>query len=833
MQSNPEENDTPTGLEWMLHNPAVGEADLLQAVLEAHGAELASFARLLDEELPAPGSPLNPHPPAPAPAWEQARQVVRELAAHRDRVSPGGGLRLHLFARLAARFAARARPRRSGEVSERLALTLVHGYGFSVGEAAAVLARPGGELAALVRPARLRAYAEGYPGRSPALLHPEIVDALSAGERGEAKEISAALDDHLQTCPACREYAAHLADLEAGLSARWAPPPVEAAPGLPGRVEGKSAGRRVFWKEMGLVVGLLALLIFAGSRLGVLEPQDARLLGQAAQASPTPSPSPSPSPARAAGPTRMPTPDWGGVENQDYFLFTSQFETGTPLEGLVGGLGVTVEEIRQLNNLRPGEPVVAWQDFYLAARRSSGSFDLQPPATRLRLPPLTAASTLEEVVERIRLVGELAPPFWSDSVFFPGGLPSFTGPPLEYQRLQNWAGSPQHMLIVLERGQAGEVETTRAFFVGGFGFILQPDDPQIRGFHVPVEVEPSFFLFFMGRTTDLLEDADLALSGPDRVAGRDTLGLVVSHPEMGRLHLQVDAHTGLILRLEALPPTEEAGPQRLLFRLETLQVVYNPTLPDDLFFPPLSPYQELASGPHGRPLGEAGELDWLSLLGKTPLPVNGGGEALSYPVADLSFQRLELSGPIQVFAGQTYLGEFNPGAQALHGCTRSPQGDRALLSLSRGAFFPDSSALYLLELRPFSASLITEHTYGQVTGIFSPDGSTLAYTSCATQCRLYLRHIESGAVTSTSLSRPNQWSGSLLLIWSPDQKQIAVLEGDRLAERNLTLVDVELGEKIFTGSYSWESGEISPAGSPLELWDPPFQPPSTISNPDC
>jgi DNA-directed RNA polymerase specialized sigma24 family protein len=840
---DPEKTNTANnGLEWMLQNTSVDDSSLTAALVSSYYQQIYSLAyHLLDKQ--------------PDSAEKAAREAIAAAVRERHCLSIETSLRAWLFAYIYRRgrqandrpflksinlpFFPRSKTGRGfyqeGELEGvpskyAFALALNDVYDFSLSEAAFVQEISTKAARERLIAARAAAYNHFYPEKLSPVDHLGYIDLLYRGAENIDYAESGEVQDQLTDCPVCQGYAERLPDLARRLtsaadraSQQVPTQDLEAASqALMSQIGLSQKSRRssLPYKEIGLVGAIVITLLLFGNWLELFTPPDAHPTLTQAAFTPTHTPQ-----ANTLSPVFL-----EGEEGLDYFYFTYpsfQVDTHETLETLSEKTGLAPDDIRYLNGIEPGrDATFRGREIKLAALRDSGWFDPPPRSTqRFLAPPLTASSSVDQVLDRVRESEAYWQTMWGEYMYLFYPFPGYLALPEIGSLFQYWfAGSD---LSAFTAAGPGEAEVFTGFQAGSWAF--HSDAGGYRG-----QWQSKRIWGFLPLFGDDLEDSfgrmDFQVGKTGAVAGRETVSLLGEIDDgFGILELWVDALTGVILGFDL----NSTGEEIIKVSLRANRIEYDVQLPPGLFYPPTSPLEGLSSGYRADPIDDPGliPIDWTSI----GLPEYI--ETLKPPPPDLDiarssilFQNRDLSeSSVEIFAGGYYLGslELPPNLRA---CQRSPDGMNAILTFIPSAlFFSEGMEHYLINLSTLEMMKIAEvQEYQGVRFAFSPDNTRLANLTCAFPCLLFIVDLETGE--SRKIGRDYTYSNALNLAWSPDGGQIAFMFSDNPSYGQVFVLDVETGEEIFSSNYHVLNETILTPGSPTEKWGVPY-PPEEINFP--
>lgn len=376
------------------------------------------------------------------------------------------------------------------------------------------------------------------------------------------------LERGLENCDSCRRYAWLLQEEETRWSERLPQVPDIVGRGLEkahsrlqafinkknGRARGKTPVR-----EMLLVGGLLAVLVFFGVSLDLFESFDAR---------------PSPTPIPTAGPPPDPPPPLilEGEEGASYFYYTYDRDRET-VEQIADFAGISVEAVEYINL---GINYGSRSSIRLVAFRSDDRF--QPSGAPPPIPtsaPLTASSPLAEVIARGAEGGGFGPNYMLSSIYIEYGKPGYSGTPAVYLSLVGSAG-PEHWVLIRESyREKNTLSVIRA------GDILFSKSDQREWFGTEVTEWHSDLRETFASGVELPQDGSARVADEGIVAGRPAV-LVEWADGDGLERFWVDAATGHVLRYEVYGGSGGDTPLAL-YLITSLHL--GEDLPDWLFYP--------------------------------------------------------------------------------------------------------------------------------------------------------------------------------------------------------------------------------------------------------
>ncbi len=547
------------------------------------------------------------------------------------------------------------------------------------------------------------------------------------------------------------------------------------------------------------------------------------------------------------------------------YNYTYRLQSGDTLESVAQNAGLSVEQVRYLNGLLPGQQPSKGTLLKLVALRPPWWQSLLPQFSDPLPPPLTLRSTPAEIRKRIENSASFWRSLWVDAAYISYGPPGYLAPPVGVIHLQVWLRRPdQGLLLEAGRGSAGGVNI---YTVDGNRYFTH-DIYNVSTYtqFIPnnEQGKPAQYLPF-ARQEIPAEDV-LQVVGAETVAGRQALVVDEYNSNHVRLaRLWVDTHQGLILADRQFAPVLSGSDQQPVIQdLVAYQVRYDPSIDDTLFDPghaltsmakdasgvpasgrdpilffaapalkfapnPSAVPEELTSPPPGfDPLHSQLTLHLQALPGDDPFQAGCDPTFQSTCVPKDYGSPLQRS--VQVFAGGYYLGDFiiptEGGAPRVIACSRSPDGSRVAFN----AYTRLGARLYWFDLADpgqLHSPDINDLYYSQLA--FSPDSRQIAFS---------LNHWEGGSslplVALLDLNTGHMEELPALVgesyvsqvLWSPDGSRLAVIAYSSRAGVNASLYvfDPAAQSIIYSGPY--DPSQNAAPGAPLQAWNGAFNPPA-------
>ncbi|RPI35131.1 MAG: LysM peptidoglycan-binding domain-containing protein [Chloroflexota bacterium] len=635
------------------------------------------------------------------------------------------------------------------------------------------------------------------------------------------------LKQHLSACHHCRSAAEALLNFESALeqtlNSKWPDPGLSAGRVQAlvleaiSRVETRLVHKRfsVSLKETVLVVFFLTLVFGMAKVANIFKPE-----------------------AVAPAPTRTPTQTPIGLAALKPGSFTYHYyiQPGDTLNLIAEKARVPVEAIRSLNPYSSRAPLSEGSVLILPS--PSRLFSVEPPKPGTEappLPPLTLESSMEEIMQRIEVSGQLDRSLWVDIWSVQYGPPGYIGPPVQYSQQQIWYRPPSWTRIVMGSGQL----TSSAYIINGIVFWKNSDTDEIYG-QFDGEIQLDYILQQLAPIALRTEDGTIQVAGMDEVVGRPTLVLDWTPRDGERLiKVWVDTVLGLTLRVQQFSTEDLEFP---VYERTVVSLADGIPLSPDIFDPSNRDSQQLGIEETLMSVQDSQPEIILEALpglagGRRPPPIkfppNWFDPVQSEILLDWTGYISQTSGAnsifnIGVYADEYFLGfleleypRTGPGQgenMFMDSCNRSPDGRFVvfLAGRSNDPFSELPKLVYWFDLsKPLQLNRDANTLmYGANDFAISPD-NRMAYWSCSYQCGLYQLNLETG-VTSKIM----EYGGYLSNIaWSPVGNFLAVLgySGTDWAHYKIMVIDVDLGEIVYEGPYDVGKMEVPP-DSPTNTW---------------
>lgn len=539
-----------------------------------------------------------------------------------------------------------------------------------------------------------------------------------------------------------------------------------------------------------------------------------------------------------------------------------QVRPGDTWNSIAAQLGSTVAELLRLNRIPPGSRPDPAEPLLIPGILTPGPrIEPTPLPEEEELPPLTVASTYEEIVARAEqyLNGRIKT-LWIDQWMRMYGPQGYAGPPQEY-RIQVWISMENNHFLFLA-GPASEKPAEVMLGLGEQGYRALPGEG-IPWFTDPGSEEAlmrsgmilllnyAFASISLRSGTDFPEFQlqEYEVSQGPQVAGRDTLRLDLSGVPSGQEGtFFVDTQTGLVLGQNILSTSQQRS-MRLESRVGGFET--NVPFPQDLMDPWLPWRGSYARDASGAP--EAGDRRPEEVFSSwdaheagtagTPGSIFPGEAVSESALADnrrLTFvtgDPYNLFDPdnpgdyqmVDILAGKTLLGSVPMPNPINIICARSPDGNFLAYANSWPEDYTVDGELNWVRLDD-TITVFQPLPGRKAKGFsFSPDNRHLAVIlpdagrsvfSVERDWGLYIVDTTSGGarkIATLDSETPPIWNsdGSLLAIMSPGYR--------RYFSNKIYVMDSENGEYVYTGEpvqdpNTWQFS--LPKSWPYPDWEP-------------
>jgi DNA-directed RNA polymerase specialized sigma24 family protein len=720
---------------------------------------------------------------------------------------------------------------------QRVVLALRYGQALALEDISAILDAPLTRVQIDLKSARkavqgidVNASRQRSRTEEPGVVHTAMLEVIEQSADGLLEDSQGAvLERHLGECPACREKATALLELEdhlrAGISEL-----LEASQVTDERESLANQSltllphlqrtRHFSISTRQLLYTILLVAALTGLSWRFVWPQFF--------------PAQPPHTPTAPPPTGTPDP-WAGYHK--FELMTLPEDT---LESLAEATGLSVVDILALNNFSPETNLSPGRDITLALPEEA----FIPPQDHagIVLPPrLTVDADSMAIRQRLAQAGELFNTLWGDYLFVFYGPSGYSGLPYLEFRSQSWVMQAGYA-VQLTGNASGEYATdfyVEHYLPFGINFYHAPfERPSARR----VSDQADGFLFMILPFTwfgGAEDQIDLQVIGADQVLGRPAL--VVDWPFETPRHTRrmwVDAELGLILRQRIYAIQGEQW--TTIFEMGFTDLILDEDLPKEIFSPFKFNPDWFVVDQNGQPLPEdqqARPFPWSIPLERRPKerlsPPPGFDPSQEILTLQWPHQPLEgWDGRVEVFAGQYYLGSLraredatsyssqsNLESMPFNVCTRSPDG--RLVALSITLPLSRSSKLLWFDMEnPDSAHEAPISNEASNEFVFDPSSRYLAYYGCTNDgCGIQL--IDTYTKKTSMLLRTGRGAPSSLT-WSPDGRYLAMI-GFTLQStmRKIIVVDRSNGSLVYQGDFPWTNTQV-PEDSPTLTWGRPF-----------
>lgn len=495
------------------------------------------------------------------------------------------------------------------------------------------------------------------------------------------------------------------------------------------------------------------------------------------------------------GPTPVPT----GVFYDD--------NSGERLSAIADELGISLNDLRALNRIPPGEESYFGQRLLIP-----GAIHLYPSPTATPVPsipqiaPITDPFSINDLLHRIQLKWVFYQTLWFEAQVLDYGPVGYIGPP-RIQRVQAWLGQDQS--LVLFGSPDGEVREVW----------LSPSRGAKTHLAKPFEGQPWFFLpWFSGRerlddqVADSIEDLtmlfenlvdpnilpeghNLVAADKEFIANRDALVMDLTDDENQKVaRFWFDDRTGLMLGKIFY---SEEEPQTPTHGFLMTRVAFDVDFPQDLFDPRLPWRGGFAIDQSGAPIPRDAS-SWVENPGRERLEIVGPPFNFDPSNSRLSFQLPDSGGPIELFADEYYLGDIYLGVNPWKlNCTRSPDGMWIAYTSEQSRDTDTINGLfsiYILEPLENSSIYLSGTQVQQLA--FSPDSRYLAVFAYNDQQvdfqegSIYIIDLKTGDARSIiDLAETSH------LVWHPEGDRLAVIARPKpdAFEDHMMVIDTRTG----------------------------------------
>jgi DNA-directed RNA polymerase specialized sigma24 family protein len=715
---------------------------------------------------------------------------------------------------------------------ERVTLALRYGQGLTLDEIAVILDMPRTRARIFLKTARLacldnrRFSASSLPvAENDLVIHTAFLEMIVEAADGVLEADShESLERHLGECQACRNHSVQLAEGEAFLRKEFSRLGGGGPSGEHRNLvieclklvdQRKRLGRLTLSIRQYLYIAVLVAIL-----VGVLWRQLLPIEKTVA-----------PIPRSTAIPHRPTSDPWEG-----YLKFTYYVSPEDSLEILAERLGLTVEDIRELNFMSEGSSLQPGREMVLYLPESSFIAPSHQPALNLP-PPLTTHSDTTSILERMASSRDLVGKLWGDYAYILYGPPGYIGPPFIESRMQVWWQQDGHMVMVSGSGTSPTNEVMTQYSTpAGITITWDRSSDRYWGFSNQGEPFLDYFLNPLSLMGFEMNKASLKVVGSDHILGRPTVVVDWTQADgMYNARVWIDAERGLVLRLRLF---EDNSMQVALLDFGFRDLAMDVDLPADIFSPLRFAPGVFSVDLSGQPIPDGSPTKtplWALSPDRRPRERNMPPDtfdparellALQWPFEGIGSSLVE----VDVFAGEYYMGSFHIAGNdndsiPFSSCTRSPDGQLVAISVA-----PSSSVeprIYWFHLaNPGNIGFVTSTLDTVSEFAFDPSSRYLAYYGCESgDCGIQIFNIYTGTNRMVYISK-QAWPFSLA--WSPDGQYLAFLGNDqRSTMRKIFVARVSNGKIVYESEYSWDASVVPP-DSPTHSWGMPFPAEETI-----
>ncbi len=413
---------------------------------------------------------------------------------------------------------------------------------------------------------------------------------------------------------------------------------------------------------------------------------------------------------------------------------------------------------------------------------------ITPAPTPTTVPPaLTLDAPEDQVRDRLMHSRDTWQNLWAEALIYDYGPVGYVGPP-EIQREQIWFNQPDHIVIL--SGPAGKRSTRLFYQEGGVRYVRDFGEGTFRQLGQQPLSDFSMLARLLQPKTWIDGSVEISVEKISFIAGRLVVWVsIIDDDHAYRIALdrfkgvimgmqQYDPETGLVFR-EVVFTQIAYEPKPVLSVFESGMLPTNfvrdysglPLLPDEV---ELLPAVELAPPRQAlERISTQEEVDFSK--SELAFQWRSQGEMISEGV---SFNDVKFV-PVEIFAGENFLGEIilaNPWGLL---CRRSPDGSKlAFLEQPAAAPFPSGRLRWLdltqsVDQTYHTQALLPEHREVGGDFAFSPDGNNLAFWGCwaeKEQCGIYIADLVTGGA-------PVVWvmDYATSFRWSPDGQALGFI----------------------------------------------------------
>jgi hypothetical protein len=435
---------------------------------------------------------------------------------------------------------------------------------------------------------------------------------------------------------------------------------------------------------------------------------------------------------------------------------------------------------------------------------------------------------------------------WAEALVLDYGPAGYVGPP-EIQREQIWFNQPENIGIL--SGPAGQHVARSYYQEGGVRYVRDLQEGSVRRLERQPLSDFSMLARLLQPESWIESAVEISVQKIGLIAGQPVVWVsVIDDDKFYRIAL--DRVKGVIMGMQQYDPDTGLVYHEVVFT----HIAYEPKPMLSIFDSGMLP-TDFVRDSSGLPL-LPDEVELLPAVELSPprqaLERISTGMELDFSKSELTFQwrsqgemiseGVAFNGvkfvPVEIFAGEDFLGEAliaNPWGLL---CRRSPDGSKlALLEQPEAAPFPSGRLRWLDLTQPVNQvfqlyGLLPEHREVGGDFAFSPDGNSLAFWGCwaeKEQCGIYIANLVTRAA-------PVLWSTDYAtsLQWSPDGRAVAfirwflnelvVLDLDNYVIRHTENLRQEDRKALRPEEFAWLADPVVEAGGLESCRMPPILP---------
>lgn len=445
------------------------------------------------------------------------------------------------------------------------------------------------------------------------------------------------------------------------------------------------------------------------------------------------------------------------------------------------------------------------------------------PRVRESNPPLSLASSEDEIRQRIIESDSLWKTLWADVLIFDYGPAGYVGPP-HIQREQIWISQPYRGLLISGK-VTGEVD--KSWFLSENRLYpllsLVPQYLYYPSDYFSNEMLHTYLIF----QPKAWARAQKPMSIVEKIntLGREALVVEVNSEDGSRMgRITVDVELGLILAIRLYDRDQvtvrgDVYLNKLAIDVDLPEHIFDRNLGIENFFDDYRAQQPDLEPPDLPNIIQPGHEPYPKIT--PPVGFNPSHSSLAFQWLIQTFgQELLVDAPVDVFADGYYLGQIKVGNPWDAVCQRSSDGlYLAFIEQPETPPFPSTRMRWLRldNLEEEHELLPKGSLYGSYFA-FSPDSRYLAFWGCGGRednCGVYLLNFSNRKLIKLL---PGGYAG--YFVWSPDGKELAMLREDD----SLVVVNVKTGQITYREYMDWVTF-IVPPNAPVRNWGVEFPPP--------